>query len=176
MGSGERAEKAWRIYYPRLVVYLRHAFPLVAEEAEDLAQDAFERALPRLGGVAAGEEAPWLYAVARNAAIDALRRRRRAAEIGIADGPETDAEAAEDPAADHEAAYEREELRLAVSRTIAALPPADRELCFLYYFEGLGTARVAALVGRPEGTVKYRLFRIRAQVKDALQKGGGGAP
>ena len=50
-----------------------------------------------------------------------------------------------------------------------ALPPGDRELCFLRYFEELSVRDIARLVGKSEGTVKFGLFRARGKIRKALE-------
>src|SRR3954469_7717936 len=90
--------------------------------AEDVTASAFERAYrrQRTYKAARGSERAWLFGIARNAALDELRPRRRRAPL--APGPaDVEAAPAEDAA---DAALRRAALRAAV----AALPPREREL------------------------------------------------
>ncbi len=70
---------------------------------------------------------------------------------------------------DMAAELERKDSRDEVAICIAKLKPADREICYLYYFEEMKTTEIGRLLHRPSGTVKYRLYRIRAVLKKHLE-------
>ena len=53
-----------------------------------------------------------------------------------------------------------------------ALPTRYRTVLYLYYFEGYSTHEVADLLGVPDATVRTRLARGRAKLKDVLDEGG----
>jgi RNA polymerase sigma-70 factor (ECF subfamily) len=102
--------------------------------AEDVTALAFERAYRRRATFDArrGTQRGWLFGIARNAALDELRRRRRSAPL-VGELPDEDAPALE------------EEADLAVRRTtvrtaLAGLPPRDRELVALKFHGGLTNA------------------------------------
>lgn len=161
-------ERAWNEHYSCIAYYVRHAFPTLRSEADDLAQETFARACAgRASLSAAAPVAPWLYAIARNLCVDRLRRagRRRGGEGSL------DEAAAEAPAGGSDPGYdlERRELRSSVAEAVDALPPEDREICLFYYFEGWSVAEIGRLTGRPAGTVKYRLFRIRALLRKRME-------
>src|SRR3954463_1611369 len=97
--------------------------------AEDVTASAFERAYRRQGTyrAARGSERAWLFGIARNLALDELRRRRRSAAPAAEPArPARGAAPAEDAA---EAAMRRAALRAAV----AALAPRDREVIALKF-------------------------------------------
>jgi RNA polymerase sigma-70 factor (ECF subfamily) len=55
-----------------------------------------------------------------------------------------------------------------VRNLIASLPPRLRDPFLLHYYGGFGIREVAALLGRPEGTIKADLFAARSRLKTAL--------
>jgi RNA polymerase sigma-70 factor (ECF subfamily) len=156
----------WKEYYPRIVFYIRHSFPSLRTEAEDLCQEVFVRAYANAGSLADGVSArPWLYTVARNLCIDRLRK----GVDGDSHLPDDGVENIEDVRIDMAEQLERKNAKDSVAIGIAKLKPKDREICYLYYFEEMRTTEIARVVHRPSGTVKYRLFRIRATLKRHLE-------
>jgi RNA polymerase sigma-70 factor (ECF subfamily) len=114
----------------------------------------------------------WAYTVARNACTRHRRRgvhepaRFEPLEEGSVARP--GALALADPGADPERALERLELRSALQRTIAALPPAQREVLILRDVEGLAAKQVGATLGLTERAVKSRLHRARVALRAML--------
>src|SRR3954451_22822042 len=106
--------------------------------AEDVTATAFERAYRRQSSYQAGRgsERGWLFGIARNAALDELRKRKRRATLTH----DPVDEAAPDIAA---AAVERSDLLAA----LATLSARDREVIALRYHAGLDTAQVAEVIG-----------------------------
>lgn len=152
-------------FAPRLKAYLMR---LGAESgaAEELAQEAMimvwrkaETFDPRQAGVST-----WVFRIARNKRIDALRRERR---------PEFDPE---DPAlvpdAPEEAdkAVERGQAESRLRRALATLPEEQAEVVRLAYFEDLAHGAVADATGLPLGTVKSRLRLAMARLRSAMQE------
>jgi RNA polymerase sigma factor (sigma-70 family) len=129
--------------------------------AEDVTALAFERAYRRRATFDArrGTQRGWLFAIARNAALDELRRRRRSAPLV---GELSDVTA---PAPDEEA-------DLAVRRTtvraaLAALPPRDRELVALKFHGGLTNADLAAVLGTSKSNAATRVHRAVTKLREA---------
>jgi RNA polymerase sigma-70 factor (ECF subfamily) len=129
--------------------------------AEDVTALAFERAYRRRASFdpRRGSQRGWLFAIARNAALDELRRRRRSAPL-VGELPDEDAPAPE------------EEADLAVRRTtvraaLAGLPPRDRELVALKFHGGLSNAELAAVLGTSETNAGTRVHRAVAKLREA---------
>jgi len=123
--------------------------------AEDLCQEAFLKVVR-----AAGDWEPrarfqtWLYAIARNQAVDEARRRafRRAEALDAAPAA---AVASEDPGPDRSA--EGALLRPKLEAALAALPDEQREVFLLREYAGLRFYEIATVTGVPENTVKSRM-------------------
>jgi RNA polymerase sigma factor (sigma-70 family) len=138
------------------------------ELAEDALQDAFTLALerwPRDG--APHTPAAWLYTVARNRAIDRLRRRRTAEEkleqLGV---PEEPGEAA-DPVPERLAEVGDERLALLFTCCHPALAPAARVALTLQAVGGLTGAEIARAYLVSDATMSQRLVRAKRKIRDA---------
>ena len=142
------------------------------QDAEDLTQDVFVRALHALRRFQFQGQASfrtWLYRIAVNSAINELRRRGR---VNASCGPsfeeldENESGVSERILPDYswapEVLVEREELRRAVHQTLRQLPPKHRAVIILVDLEGLPYEEAAEILGCPLGTVKSRLARARA--------------
>jgi RNA polymerase sigma factor (sigma-70 family) len=141
-------------------------------DAEDLVQETFARALGASSQFAAGTNLrAWLFRILRNVHIDTYRRGRRNPV-----GPNTDDE---DPSDDD--ATKREPLRSDVEldrlrrlvaddieRALGALSFDARSLILLD-LEGLTETELSDVFGLPVGTIKSRLFRARALLRDKLR-------
>ncbi len=146
----------------------RVARALVADaaDAEDLEQETWLRALehrPRTGGAVKG----WLRTVMRRAAVDQHRsreRRRRREMEAVPPGPAV-------PTADLVA---EAETHRRVVEAVMGLEEPCRSAVVLHYFHGLTAAAVAAREGVPEETVRTRLRRARARLRERLDGESGG--
>jgi RNA polymerase sigma factor (sigma-70 family) len=142
-------------------------------DAEEVAQDTFERAYHALAGypaerVAAMRLRPWLARIALNQARNRLRRRpppTRPLEDGDGQLREPAAPAAIEPAALTERAAERDFW----AELLAGLPRGYREAVVLRHVEGLPYAEVAEVLGRPVGTVKTHVHRGVARLRVELE-------
>lgn len=173
MMNASSREALWQEFRPRLELYLRSFSALSVEDSEDILQRTLASYLERADEASAeapGDHRAWLYRVARNAAIDTVRRLRReerwgrrvSIDPGIAE-PESHYEGPEACAMDAaEADF--------VARFLAALADSDRELLHLAYAEGLAYPEIAAATGRPLGTVKWRMSSLRRRLKSAYDK------
>jgi RNA polymerase sigma-70 factor, ECF subfamily len=110
----------------------------------------------------------WLYQLARNAAIDAGRqRKRRFSREVLADTPTLDgpAVAVRSP----EAEVIEDERRQRVMQALQSLPPHYREPFVLKHLEGWSYAEIGDLLGLPVATVETRLVRARRMLRETLQ-------
>ena len=134
--------------------------------AEEVTATAFERAYRkrRRFDPSKGEPRAWLFGIARNAALDELRRRRRVTSLTAE--PEDVADAGVDDGA--EVALRRTAVRAA----LAELPARDREVIALKFHGGLRNAELAHVLGVSEtaaGTLLYRAMEKLRRACDAKQ-------
>jgi RNA polymerase sigma-70 factor (ECF subfamily) len=132
--------------------------------AEDVTALAFERAYRRRRSFnpKRGTRRTWLFGIARNAALDELRRRRRQATL-VAE-PVDEATIAPEEGA--EVAIRREALRLA----LAGLAPRERELVALKFFAGLTNPEIARVIGISETNAGTRLHRVIEKLRRACDE------
>lgn len=132
--------------------------------AEDVFQQAWIQVAERIARYDARRPfAPWLFTVARNLALDQLRRLRPGS-LEEAEEPAAPAAAPNDP---HARAVARERSgRLADA--VAALAPLDREVLALRFEAELPLAELAATLSVPVPTAKARLYRALARLRERL--------
>jgi RNA polymerase sigma-70 factor (ECF subfamily) len=157
-----------RRFQQRVLPHLDAAYNLArwlardAHDAEDVVQDACERALKYMDSLQGEDARAWFLTIVRNAFYDWLARNRPAAVVNDDDLLDT----LPDPgAADPEqAAVRGAELR-ALSDAVAALPLQYREVLILREIEDLSYKEIARVADVPLGTVMSRLARARAMLK-----------
>src|SRR5688572_16337820 len=145
----------------------RLAAGLLRDEAgaEDLVQETWLAALTR--PPAEGRLRPWLREVARNFARQHHRgKARRAAREAVARAP---AEPEAPPAF-----AERLEAEQRLTRELAALEEPFRSTLMLRYYEELEPAEIAARLGLPGGTVRWRVMRALQLLRERLDRAHGG--
>jgi RNA polymerase sigma-70 factor (ECF subfamily) len=132
--------------------------------AEDAAQDAFIRAWLNLSKFKPGTSLRnWLYRIAVNAALDALRRDARMADVDLG------TLSLPDPQESPETAFLRKEREETVQAAILALPEASRSVLVLREYGDLSYREIAAALDIPLGTVMSRLNYARSRLKGSLQ-------
>lgn len=127
-------------------------------EAEDLLQDVLERAYrrwPRI--IRNGSPEPYVRQMLVNAAVDRGRRLRRRPEQPLA------FDTADATAADQAGLAADRDLLL---RALAGLPPRQRAVLVLRYFEDLSEAQTAVVMGCSTGTVKSQTSRGIARLRE----------
>lgn len=142
------------------------------QTAEDVAQDVFVklwRVLPTFDGRA--QLSTWIYAIARNAALGALRKRKPEVSLEEPDvyaaAEAIGADAAGD-ATNPDASAESGELDRMLARVIADLPEKQRQAVTLYYLQERSCEEVAEMLAMPVNTVKTHLHRARAKLAAEL--------
>jgi RNA polymerase sigma-70 factor, ECF subfamily len=142
-----------------------------ADEAEEVVLEVFSTAWDRIGGLDQEHEMllPWLFRIARNRAIDRLRRhRRRRHKLERADAYGELATGEVEPVDIDEAATPGWHVHRSVHAALAALPDEQREAVRLAYFGGLTHSEIARALGIPIGTVKTRLRLAFGKLRTAL--------
>jgi len=148
------AEELFKGVYPKLAGWVRR---LVDDDdtAHEIASEAFVRLLARWTRVDSPQS--YLYMIATNLVRDHWRKteRERRAMRSVTAGASAEPLAYPDQDVD-------------VRNLIASLPPRLRDPFLLHYYGGFGIREVAALLHKPEGTIKADLFAARAKLKTAL--------
>ena len=161
----ERRDEAIALLLPafrRKVFALAYSFLRDREAAEDVTQEVFIkiwRALP--GFDARASMSTWIYTIARNASLSALRARRP--QSSLSDPEVMAAVEAIDPAPSPDVIVDR----AAILRLVDQLPTKQRQVIMLFYMEAQSHEEVATMLAMPVGTVKTLLHRARARLSAA---------
>jgi RNA polymerase sigma-70 factor, ECF subfamily len=166
LASGETAWERFEVLYrsSRDDVYAYVATLLRDRAAaEDVTALAFERAYRRRRTFdrRRGEERAWLFGIARNAALDELRRRQRLARMAVE--PE-DASAADAAAEDGAEVALR---RTAVRAALAKLSAREREIVALKFHAGMSNAELARVLAISESNAGTMLYRTMEKLRKA---------
>ncbi len=159
--AGESFEELYRRTFRRLYSYVASLLrdPSAAEE---VTAQAYERAYRKRASFRPGRGSPeaWLFGIARNAALDELRRRRRGASLELevvedlwCAGP---AELAEDASR-----------RVAVRAALASLEPRERDLIALKFAGGLSNREIAKVLGLSASNAGTKLHRAIEKLREA---------
>lgn len=131
------------------------------DDAQDATQEALIRAWSQRHACSSGEPGSWVRRIAHNEALRLGGRRASRSSRLVSEPGALEAIASPAEEADRELAW-------LVADAVAELPPADRLLTRLRYERDLTQARIAQVLGIPEGTVKVRLHRIRLRLRARL--------
>lgn len=160
-------ENIWNNYYQRLFLFMRITYQLSLEDAEDLVQESLIKVYAHMDSFSEDYAiSTWVFTIGRNTCIDFLRKQGR--------NPETDAfdsdcfdlvnQRDEEPSA----IFFRKELERNIDEFKRNLPAKDKELMYLRTYENLPYREIAAITGKPVGSVKRRIFSIRKRLKEFL--------
>jgi RNA polymerase sigma-70 factor (ECF subfamily) len=161
-----------RSVYNLVVRMLRHP-----AQAQDITQDVFVRVFRHLGTYdPAHKFSNWILRIARNAAIDAIRRREPEwVPLESGEGKVSPADTVAAPAGNEGPdRVDREETARALEGALARLRPEYREVLVLRYHEDLSYEEIVEVTGLPLGTVKSYLHRARAEMASQLTRAGWG--
>lgn len=142
--------------------------------ADEILQESFWQAWKKAGdyrGIGAG--AAWLYRIARNRSLDAVRKNKRMPMsdgagsmvfdddpylpiVTPADGPLSDGSLPDDPSPVERAVTQQMDHQ-SLQEALASIPDEQRTCLELAYFEGYSQSQISTLLGIPLGTVKTRV-------------------
>ncbi|MCU1430997.1 MAG: sigE [Actinotalea sp.] len=135
-------------------------------DAEDLTQETFIRVFRSLSSYTPGTFEGWLHRITTNLFLDMVRRRQRIRMEPLGD------DAAHVPGVvglgSPERGFEHANLDGDVQRALDALSPEFRAAVVLCDIEGLSYEEIAVTLGIKLGTVRSRIHRARAQLRDTL--------
>jgi RNA polymerase sigma factor (sigma-70 family) len=168
LATRARAESFESLYertFPKVYAYVASLLrDRVA--AEDVTAQAFERAYRKRRSYrrSRGSADAWVFGIARNAALDELRRRQRRASLEI--DPEDTASG--QPLEDADFALRRETVRAAMAR----LNGRERDLLALKFAGGLSNAEIGRVLGVSESSAGTRLHRAITKLREACHDEG----
>jgi len=175
LAGDERAYRELVKRYERQVYSLALRMLRVREDAEDLTQETFVRMFKALDRYDPSRPFPaWLFTIAARLSIDHIRRRRLKTVSIFRQDPGTEEEHVlelEDTTPGPAELAERSEEERATEALIAALPEHYRVVVLLRHQQGLSYEEIAEALRLPLGTVKARIHRARALLRDRLESG-----
>lgn len=141
-------------------------------DAEDLTQDVFVRVFNSLSQYKPGTFEGWLHRITTNLFLDRMRRKSRIRFDFMADDDASvatsDSFDREERSGQPEEAFEMGHLNADIIEALGDLPPEYRAAVVLSDIEGLSYEEIAATLGIKLGTVRSRLSRARARLRDSL--------
>lgn len=180
IGPREKPSRFEELFLPHLDAAYNLARWLCGngEDAEDVVQEAYARALKFFSSFRDGEPRAWLLAIVRNTYYSEWRRRRGVSSVEFDE--ELHAIDSENPpptmgmvSANPEAQLSRMQDARLLARALEALAPEFREPLVLREIEDLSYKEIAAVLGVPIGTVMSRLSRARRMLLASFRKLGG---
>ncbi|UFU08429.1 RNA polymerase sigma factor SigE [Ruania halotolerans] len=143
-------------------------------DAEDLTQEVFVRVFRSLNSYAPGTFQGWLHRITTNLFLDGQRRKKRIRFDAL--GPAAERLPATGESGSPERRYEHENLDTDIQAALDGLKPQYRAAVVLCDIEGLSYEEIGATLGISMGTVRSRIHRGRAQLRNALAHRAPGAP
>lgn len=169
-GDRERFAELVSRYEKRVINYvyrITHRY----EDAHDLTQEIFVKVFLALDRYDPKYQfSTWVFRIAQNSAIDALRKKSIAEVPLVRLGDEEqgkEREFADDGVSPYRA-LKNKQLTAAIDRAVQRLPADYRELIQLRHFAELSYEEIASMKKLPLGTVKNKLFRARNLLKESL--------
>lgn len=157
--------------YSRLVFSL--AFAIIHDQAtaEEITLDVFMRVWQKAGTYRPEQAkvSTWLTHIARNHAIDVLRRQASRPEqytVPWDDSVLRSDSPGQNPSDSTDEALQRERIH----KALAGLPPEQRQVLFMAYFEGYTQTRIAETLRQPLGTIKTRIRLAMQKLRDLLRE------
>ncbi|CUR56322.1 Alternative RNA polymerase sigma factor SigE [metagenome] len=134
-------------------------------DAEDLTQEVFVRVFRSLSTYTPGTFEGWLHRITTNLFLDQARRKQRIRFDALSDEREARLESSDLSPADE---YADRTFDDDVERALAQLPPDFRAAVVLCDVEGLSYEEIAEIMDAKLGTIRSRIHRGRAMLRDAL--------
>ncbi len=140
-------------------------------DAGDLVQETFVRAQRARATCEASAIGAWVRSIARNVAIDHLRRSAVAVVPASGDIAATAGAACAAREPDPERSAIRREMHACIDEFVRKLPERDAEVIVLSEMRGLADQEIATALGMTLGAAKIRLHRARARLRDMIEHG-----
>lgn len=154
--------------YLRPIYNFVHQYSRTVEDAEDISQDAFFKVWKYIGRYGRGRQfRPWLYTIARNTALDHIKKKKAVSftDLDDFDNDLQFADTLEDEQPLQPVALETAMETERLSKALEKLHPDHRAILMLHYREEMTFDEIAGIVGKPMNTVKSwhrrALLRLR---------------
>jgi RNA polymerase sigma factor (sigma-70 family) len=172
-GDG-RAFNQLILLYQSMVYNLAYRILGDPDAAADATQDAFIKAFKAIRKFRGGSFKAWILRIVTNACYDQLRvkQRRPTDSLNDLDIEQDHVRFLRDPAEQPDELLERQQLNQMIQAGIGSLPAEQRIVVVLSDVEGLSYNEIAEAMGLSVGTVKSRLSRGRARMRDYLVQHG----
>lgn len=152
----------WENYHQKLQVYIRQLSPSF-DDIPGITSDILIKIFESLEKYNTKYSfSTWIYCVARNFFIDRGRKKK----LLIIDSAESEPLNCETP----ETITMEKEVIHQVQQAISELKPAERELIYLNFYEGLKYTEISRITGRPVGTIKYQMSQCRKKLGVSLKE------
>jgi RNA polymerase sigma-70 factor (ECF subfamily) len=138
------------------------------QDAQDVVQEAYLRALRYFDGFHGEDARPWLLQIVRHAGYSWLAKNRPKDMVSLDDCDDAWREVPGPSTSEPQAMALRKSDRASINDALAALPVGYREVLILREMEELPYRDIARIAGIPIGTVMSRLARARRLMRDAL--------
>lgn len=137
------------------------------EDAEDAAQEVFVKCFKALGKYnGQAQFSTWLYRIAYNHALDTVRKRKSRVPVSALTEHLSNRGDANNLAGEE---LDNKMLQTLLREAIDRLPPDERIIVILYYYDEQPLREIADIVGIKENHVKIKLHRIRSKLSGLLQ-------
>ncbi len=165
------------ILRPHMQRLYRVAYRLTGngDDAEDLVQDVLVKLYPKSKTLLEIEKlGPWLAKVLYRTFLDQQRKNKRSPLSLVVKGQNEEFDIIDfqaSPSAGPEESTAEKEKRARLQAAINSLNEDQQHLCLLYYVEGYTLAELEEILDTPVGTLKSRIHRARAQLRNFLDQG-----
>ncbi len=148
------------------------------DDAADMTQEVMLKLFKSIGSFNGNSKfSTWVYRVATNTCLDELKKMKRRTTLSLQNEIETDDGGytmdIEDNSPTPEQSLEQNELKDIVAKAITYLSDEHKTIIILRDIRGFSYDEIARITGTTEGTVKSRLSRARAQLKNIIKKNFG---
>jgi RNA polymerase sigma-70 factor (ECF subfamily) len=159
----------WQVYHPKLQVFLSSDPSCPRGDREDRASEILLRVFESLENYNPDYAfSTWIYRIARNSQID--RFRKKGPLFVDREPQESDGRGQRDGWETPESIVIGETEKSLIKSAIETLPPTQRELLFLAYYENMKYAEISQVTGLPVGTIKYNIHMIKKDLKSLLKE------
>lgn len=134
-----------------------------SQDREEICQDVFVKVFFNLDKFRFESKfSTWLYSIAWRTALTSLRRKRPLMDV-LGDEPESDQVSIE-------SISDEDQVRVIIEREIGKLGLDERSIITLFHLQEMSVDEISEIVGKPGGTVKSILYRVRRKLKSRLKE------